>query len=134
MFQSRISPLRSLAGFELARAFFADCLARADVTREWLFVGYLDRDARLLHLDRHGGDACGVDWPIRAILLEAARRDCAGLVVAHNHPSGDPTPSAADRDSTARLARAGDAIDVTLVDHLLFAGEHCASFRRLGLV
>ena len=83
---------------------------------------------------RHDGDAAGIDWPLRSILLEGARRGCAGLIVAHNHPSGDPTPSAADRTATRRLATAGDAIGLTLVDHLLFAGDECASFRRMGLL
>lgn len=134
MYQSRVTAPRTLAGFDAARAFFFDYFARTDPSRETLFVAYLDHEAGCVHLSRHDGDVTGVDWPLRSILLEAARRDCAGLLVAHNHPSGDATPSTADRDSTRRLATAGEAIDLTLVDHLVFAGEDCTSFRRLGLL
>ncbi|WP_395001153.1 JAB domain-containing protein [Sphingomonas sp.] len=140
MFLSRITPWSrsaeqpSLAGFDAARRYFASHFSRTDPARERLFVAYLDASARCLHLARHEGDAAGIDWPLRSILLEGARRGCAGLIVAHNHPSGDSTPSAADLSATRRLATAGDAIGLTLVDHLLFAGDECASFRRMGLL
>ena len=134
MFQTRIDIPGKLAGCDAARTYFADCFSRSDPARETLFVAYLDEDARCVHLSRHEGDASGVDWPLRSILLEAASRKCAGLVVAHNHPSGDATPSHADREATRRLAIAGEAIDLTLVDHLLFAGDDCTSFRRMGLL
>jgi DNA repair protein RadC len=54
--------------------------------------------------------------------------------MAHNHPSGDPAPSAADREATRLLARALDTIEVQLVDHLIVAAEGMTSFRRLGLL
>ena len=97
-------------------------------------VAYLDRDASCVHLSRHDDDVTGVNWPLSSILLKAARRDCAGLLVAHNHPSGDATPSPADRTATHHLANAADAIDLTLVDHPVFAGPACTSFRRMGLL
>ncbi len=107
MFQTRIAiPAKTslgagttLAGYEAARSYFAICFARADPTRETLFVAYLDDQAKCVRLSRHDGDSTGVEWPIRSILLEAARRDCAGIVVAHNHPSGDASPSTADRSA-----------------------------------
>jgi len=124
----------SLRGFEEARKFFANCFASADPARESLFVAYLDSTTCCLHLSRYDGDSTGVAWPMRSILIEAARSNCAGLLVAHNHPSGDVTPSSSDCTATRRLATAAEAIDVTLVDHLLFAGDDCVSFRRMGLL
>ena len=56
------------------------------------------------------------------------------MILAHNHPSGDPTPSAADRQITRRLALAGEAIDLTVVDHLVIAGTNCTSMRAMGLL
>jgi DNA repair protein RadC len=53
-------------------------------------------------------------------------------VLAHNHPSGDATPSDSDRRSTRRLATAAEALDCTVLDHLVFAGGECASLRQLG--
>ena len=123
-----------LAGFEPARRFFANCFIGVDATRETLFVAYLDRTAHCIQVSRHDGDTGDVAWPLRAILLEAAACNAAGLIVAHNHPGGDSAPSASDKDATRRLAASAEAIDVTLVDHLVFAGVECTSFRRMGLL
>ncbi len=58
-----------------------------------------------------------------------------GLLVVHNHPSGDPTPSADDARLTIRLAQAADVLDVPLMDHLIVgdAGRYY-SFRDAGMV
>ncbi len=106
-----------------------------DARREKLAVAYLDRARCLLALDEDA--AHGPDWmtlPVRGILGAALARDAAGLVIAHNHPSGDPTPSAADIAATRRLAEAAERLDVRLHDHLVFAADDCRSFRALGLL
>ena len=57
------------------------------------------------------------------------------LVIAHNHPSGDPTPSHDDVVLTARLKAAADVLDVTLLDHLIVAEQQrYYSFREMGLL
>ena len=56
------------------------------------------------------------------------------MIVAHNHPSGDPTPSALDHQITRRLALAGEAIDLAVLDHLVIAGKQCSSMRAMGLL
>jgi DNA repair protein RadC len=69
------------------------------------------------------------------IVADAARLGTAGVVLAHNHPSGDPSPSRADCRATRALARAGETIDLAIVDHLIFAhGKDCRSMRRMGLL
>jgi len=73
-----------------------------------------------------------VDFPLRKIIIDAATHGSAGIVMAHNHPSGDPRPSESDFRVTRRLARAAEALDCTVLDHLVFAGEQCTSLRRLG--
>ncbi|MFN2473660.1 MAG: JAB domain-containing protein [Sphingomicrobium sp.] len=123
-----------LVGVAAARRFFEACFAGADRTVETLFVAHLDDRARCIHLSRHKGDGTGADLPLRAILIDAAEQDSKGIVLAHNHPSGDPTPSRSDRHATRRLAQVSEAIDLTLVDHLVFGGGECTSFRRLGLL
>ena len=72
--------------------------------------------------------------PIREIIVDAAHHGSAGIVLAHNHPSGDPTPSNSDCRATRRLAAAAEALDCAIVDHLVFAGTDCTSFRQLGLL
>lgn len=126
-------PLK-LDGHHVVRQFFAGCFAAGESDRESLWVAHVDRDARCLHLARYQGDAWSADLPVRSIVSDAAVHGSAGIVLAHNHPSGDPRPSDADCRATRRLALAAEAIDCTILDHLVFGGGDCASFRRLGLL
>jgi DNA repair protein RadC len=126
-------PLK-LDGVVAARDFFASCFAELDPGQETLWVAHLDAEARCLHLSRHPGDSYGLDFPLRDIILEAAARGSSAILLAHNHPSGDPTPSESDLSATRRLATAAGALGCTVLDHLVFAGLECASFRQLGYV
>ena len=122
----------SFNGLAAARQFFSGCFAEQDDRQESLWIAHLDDEARCLHLSRHPGNSCGADLPLREIIVEAARHGTAAILVAHNHPSGDPRPSDSDLRATRRLATAAEALDCRLLDHLVFAGERCASLRRLG--
>jgi DNA repair protein RadC len=126
-------PLR-LAGLQAAREFFAGCFAETDARRETLWVAHIDRDSNCLHVSRHDGDAAEAAFPLRSIVRDAALLESAGIILAHNHPSGDPTPSASDCAATRRLACVAEALECRLVDHLVFAGPKVASFRQLGLL
>jgi DNA repair protein RadC len=68
----------------------------------------------------------------REIYRDALLAGAAAIFVAHNHPSGDPTPSADDRQVTRRLAHAGATLGVELLDHLVIAGGEWASLAQLG--
>lgn len=66
----------------------------------------------------------------RAAIAEAA----AGIIVVHNHPSGDPTPSAEDKAVTRQLTAAGRLLDLPLYDHVIIAGDRFVSFANAGLL
>jgi DNA repair protein RadC len=66
----------------------------------------------------------------RAAIAEAA----AGIVVVHNHPSGDPTPSADDRTVTRQLVEAGRLLDVPVYDHVIVGGDRYVSFAESRLL
>jgi DNA repair protein RadC len=66
----------------------------------------------------------------RAAIAEAA----AGVILIHNHPSGDPTPSAEDRSVTAQLVAAGRLLDLPVYDHVIVAGDRWLSFSASGLL
>ncbi|MEO7987653.1 MAG: DNA repair protein RadC [Gemmatimonadales bacterium] len=66
----------------------------------------------------------------RAAIAEAA----AGIIVVHNHPSGDPTPSAEDKAVTRQLIAAGRLLDVPVYDHVIIAGDRFLSFANAGLL
>jgi len=71
----------------------------------------------------------------RELFKEAVRVSAASIVVVHNHPSGDPTPSGADLQLTRRLAKAGEVLGIELLDHVVIGdgGAH-ASLRHLGVL
>ena len=124
-----------LNGPEAARRFFASCFTAEDRSRERLWVAHPDESAQCIHLERYEGDRWATDLPVRSILKDAARLGSSGVVLAHNHPSGDPAPSTADCRATRQLARAGESLDLTILDHLIFAGSSaCSSMRRMGLL
>ncbi|WP_231733606.1 JAB domain-containing protein [Sphingomonas sp. CCH9-H8] len=86
---------------------------------------------------RRIASACtlAVDLPLRRIVADAVLLDAARVVMAHNHPAGDAWPSRADRDVTARLARALAAVDSRLIDHVVVGrGGATWSFRAAGLL
>jgi DNA repair protein RadC len=66
----------------------------------------------------------------RVAIAEAA----AAIIVVHNHPSGDPTPSAEDRAVTQQLVAAGRLLDLPLYDHVIIAGDRFVSFATAGLL
>ena len=134
MFHQRAESPLHLNGLEASRRFFADCLAETDPTKEHVWVAHVDDQARCIHLSRHDGDQGGADLPLRQVIADASVHGSAGVIIAHNHPSGDPTPSALDRQITRRLSLAGEAIDLTVLDHLVIAGQQCRSMRQMGLL
>lgn len=68
----------------------------------------------------------------REVFREAVTASAASIVVVHNHPSGDPTPSAADRSVTERLVEAGKLMDIAVLDHVIVAGSRWISFKQQG--
>ena len=107
------------------------------------FTGRSSEVAALLFLD----ESCGIvgrhfleggpdhaDLPLRDMIGRALVLDAAGLLLAHNHPSGDPRPSAADILTTRRLCELAAMLDMRVIDHLVFAGESTFSYREQGLL
>ena len=79
------------------------------------------------------GMADAVVVPTREAFRTALLCDARALVLAHNHPSGDPTPSEADKLTTERLRFAGEAIDIPILDHIIIgSGEKYYSFGQGG--
>lgn len=67
----------------------------------------------------------------RPILREALRRNANGIVLFHNHPSGDPMPSDEDLSFTGRMKEACEALNLDLLDHLILGGARWTSIRRI---
>lgn len=70
----------------------------------------------------------------REVFREAVREGAASLVVAHNHPSGDPTPSPEDVEVTKRLAEIGTLLDIPLLDHVIIGERRWTSLKERGVI
>jgi DNA repair protein RadC len=123
-----------LNGHEAARRFFSSCFNAEATSREQLLVAHVDSATRCIHVEHYAGEPAAVGLPVRDIMADALRLGSVGLIIAHSHPSGDARPSDADYRATRKLARAGEAIDLTVLDHLIFADHDCSSMRRMGLL
>jgi DNA repair protein RadC len=78
------------------------------------------------------GNLAGSPVRIGEVFCDAVRRQAAAVVVVHNHPSGDPSPSTEDLRITRELAEAGRLLDIELLDHLVIGHGRWASLRALG--
>ena len=101
---------------------------------ETIVVLHLTRERRVIAVSCFPGERARVDLPLRGIMEEALRLGGEGLVVAHNHPSGDPEPSEADLEATRELAATARSLGIVLHDHLVFGGAEWRSLRQMGLL
>lgn len=122
-----------LHGPDRAILLFAPLLSRRPVER--VAVAYLRAGIELLDIATvaEGHDAAAA-LPAVNILRGAVDRRATGLILAHNHPSGDPRPSLADIRATRRLAAGADALGIALIDHIVLAPTDARSFRLMGLM
>ncbi len=125
---------------------FALCLDSLESALDLLqpyFCRQSQEHVRALFLDGRGA-LCGmaawmgkrdlVDLPVRRIITSALAADATALILAHNHPSGDPNPSAVDVRTTRNLARICAALDIRLLDHIILSDEKITSMRVLRLI
>jgi DNA repair protein RadC len=147
---------RAAAGRLVAAVALARRLAALPAEAGWRIRSPADIGERLLpamrHLEReelvvlllntknvvtarrtvYAGNLAGSSVRVGEVFRDAVRRQSAAVVVVHNHPSGDPTPSADDLRITAELAEAGRLLDIELLDHVVIGAEGWVSLRSLG--
>ena len=70
----------------------------------------------------------------REIFMEALKYHAVAVVLVHNHPSGDPTPSECDRKITERVYTCGELLGVKLLDHIVIGDQKYISFREQGML
>lgn len=103
--------------------------------REVFEVAYLDAQNRLIACDREFvGTLTQTSVYPREIVKAALRYNAAAVVVAHNHPSGEPTPSRADEALTQALKAALCLVDVRLLDHLIATESRSVSMAQMALL
>lgn len=106
-----------------------------DLPHEAFCVLYLNQANRLIrHEIISTGGLTGTVADIRLILKQALMLNSNQLIVAHNHPSGNSTPSAADKQLTQKLRDAAMLMDIRLLDHVIVAGAQMLSMAEEGLI
>ncbi|MCX7833531.1 MAG: DNA repair protein RadC [Ignavibacteria bacterium] len=106
-----------------------------DDTKEGFFVLCLDAKNRVLDYEivSSGTLTASLVHP-RETFRTAIKRNAAGIIVFHNHPSGDPTPSEDDIKVTRKLFEAGNIIDIKLIDHIIITREKYFSMKDKGYI
>jgi len=127
------SEVKKVGSPDDAVTIFAAYLDGAD--REHFVAMYLDTKHQVtaLHTVSIGSLNATVVHP-REVFKGALLANAAALVVAHNHPSGDPTPSEEDVQVTNRLAAAAKVLGIELLDHVVLGHQCHVSFRERGLL
>ncbi len=102
--------------------------------QEHFRVLFLDTRSRLIGSETvYVGSLNTTHIRVSEVFREATRRNCAAIIVAHNHPSGDPSPSPQDVEVTRQLVEAGQLLDIELLDHLVIGKQRFVSIRERGL-
>ena len=98
-------------------------------------VLFLDRKNGLLadEFQAHGTVDHAPVYP-REIVKRAIALDASAIILVHNHPSGDPTPSQADIEMTRQVIEIGRPLSIVVHDHLVVGRDKVASFKQLGLI
>ncbi len=153
--QPGIGPVRAaqlVAAFELGRRLLADwpsgrwsirgpgdvadrlVLQMGRLEREELRVVLLDTKNHVLRVATvYQGNVSSSLVRVGELFRDAVRLNAAGVILVHNHPSGDPTPSPDDLHLTAEALAAGRLLDIALLDHLVIGHDAYVSLRDRGV-
>lgn len=129
-----------LARADLVAAYFQPIISGLEVEKFWVLC--LNRKNRLLkRVEITSGTATAALAHPREVFRAAIREAASAVVCVHNHPSGDPAPSAADLQVTRQIREAARAVDIALLDHVIVGfvnadpiGRGYYSFRASGLL
>jgi DNA repair protein RadC len=106
----------------------------AGLTQEHLWVINLDTRNRMLNIEKvYIGSLNSSMVRVGELFKPAIQRNAASIIVVHNHPSGDPTPSPEDIALTKSIVQAGKLLDIELLDHLVIGQNKFVSMKERGL-
>ncbi|MCH4267327.1 MAG: DNA repair protein RadC [Brevundimonas sp.] len=122
-----------LSSWTALTAYLRAALAYAP--REQFRTLYLDRRNKLIREEwRADGTLDHAPVYPREVVRRALELSASAMILVHNHPSGDPTPSRPDIDMTRRIVEAAKVFDIEVHDHVIVGREGTKSFRALGLM
>ncbi len=106
----------------------------SQLTQERLRVLLLNTKNRVMSIrDVYQGTVNSASIRVAEILRPAVRENCPSIIVVHNHPSGDPTPSPEDILVTRRLSQSAEMMDIELLDHIVIGQQSFVSMKQRNL-
>jgi len=103
--------------------------------REFFYILCLNRNNKVLgYCQISAGGLNGTVADVRMIMQTALKACSNSIIISHNHPSGNLTPSEADKDLTRKIKEAGKVLDIAVLDHLILTSETYFSFADEGLM
>lgn len=131
--RSRVLNRQVVSSWDALIAYCQAAMAHQDI--EQFRILFLDRKNVLIADEPQArGTVDHVPVYPREVVKRALELNASALILVHNHPSGDPTPSRADIDMTAQIAQAAEVMGITLHDHLVIGRNGELSFRAEGLL
>jgi len=104
-----------------------------DLSHEEFWILFLNRANRVTgRMKISQGGVSGTVTDVRIVMKKAIETLASGLVICHNHPSGNTSPSDSDIRITQKIKEAGALMDIQLLDHLIVAGKDYYSFADNG--
>ena len=131
--QAKIINRQIMAGWDDLIVYCRTKMAEEKI--ESFHVLFLDKKNKLI-ADEQMGHGTVDHTPVypREVIKRALEHDATALIIAHNHPSGDPQPSKADIEMTHKLKQLAGAFNIVLHDHLVVARGEVLSFKEKGLL
>ncbi|MGX1929855.1 RadC family protein [Flagellimonas sp. 2504JD4-2] len=106
-----------------------------ELEHEEFWIVYLNNSNKVIHKSQLSkGGITGTLVDVRLVMKQALELGTVGIILAHNHPSGSLRPSAADKQITKKLQKAGEALDIKVLDHLILTQYDYLSFADKGLL
>jgi DNA repair protein RadC len=105
------------------------------LTREQVLLLMLDSKNKMLKdMIISEGTVNTSIMPVREIFVQAVKQEAVNIILLHNHPSGDPTPSNEDIRVTKRILEAGNLVGITLMDHIIIGDNRYISLKEQGII
>ncbi len=131
--RARVMNRHALSSWSTLMEYCKTTMAHRDT--EQFRILFLDRKNVLIADEEQAkGTVDHVPVYPREVVKRALEVNASALILVHNHPSGDPTPSKADIDMTRQIEQAAKAVGVVVHDHVIVGKEHDTSFRSQGLL
>lgn len=103
--------------------------------REQVLLLMLDSKSRIIRdMVMSSGTINASIMPVREVLIQALKEEAVNIILVHNHPSGDPSPSSEDIRVTKRMREACNLIGLTLMDHIIIGDNRYISFKEQGIL